>query len=60
MREVKVLVPKPCKWTLESKLAYLDKAGIALQLLSNLPKQLDALKYSNDYATSLVRKHVKI
>ena len=57
MREAKFLVPEPFEWTPESTLAYLDKAGIAMQMLSNLPKQLDALKESNDYAASLVRKH---
>ncbi|KAF6218732.1 hypothetical protein HO133_005274 [Letharia lupina] len=59
MREEKFLVPEPFEWTPESTLAYLDKAGIAMQMLSNLPKQLDALKESNDYAASLVRKHPK-
>lgn len=57
MQDAKFLVPEPFEWTPESTLAYLDKAGIAMQMLSNLPKQLDALKVSNDYAASLVRNH---
>ena len=57
MREARFLVPEPFEWTPESTLAYLDKAGIAMQMLSNLPKQLDALKESNDYAASLVTKY---
>ena len=57
MREAQFLVPKPFEWTPEGTLAYMDKAGIAMQMLSNLPKQLDALKDSNDYAASLVRKY---
>lgn len=57
MRDAKFLVPEPFEWTPESTLAYLDKAGIAMQMLSNLPKQLDALKESNDYAASLVKNH---
>lgn len=57
MREAKFLVPEPFEWTPESTLAYLDKAGIAMQMLSNLPKQLDALKESNNYAASLVKKY---
>lgn len=57
MREAKFLVPEPYNWTPESTLSYLDKAGIAMQMLSNIPKQLDALKESNDYAASLVRQH---
>ena len=57
MREAQFLVPKPFEWTPEGTLAYMDKAGIAMQMLSNLPKQPDALKESNDYAASLVRKY---
>lgn len=57
MREAKFLVPEPFEWTPESTLAYLDKAGIAMQMLSNLPKQLLALRESNDYAASLVKKY---
>ena len=57
MREAHFLVPEPFEWTPEGTLAYMDKAGIAMQMLSNLPKQLDALKESNDYAASLVRKY---
>ena len=57
MREAQFLVPEPFEWTPEGTLAYMDKAGIAMQMLSNLPKQLDALKESNDYAASLVRKY---
>ena len=57
MREAKFMVSEPFEWTPESTLAYLDRAGIAMQMLSNLPKQLDALKESNDYAASLVNKY---
>lgn len=57
MREAEFLVPEPFEWTPEGTIAYLDRAGIAMQMLSNLPKQLDALKKSNDYAASLVKKY---
>ena len=57
MREASFIVPEPYEWTPESTLTYLDKAGIAMQMLSNLPKQLGALKESNDYAASLVRRY---
>ncbi|CAF9937781.1 hypothetical protein IMSHALPRED_000543 [Imshaugia aleurites] len=57
MREAKFMVPEPFEWSPESTLAYLDKAGVAMQMLSNMPKQLNALKESNDYAASLVRKY---
>ena len=57
MREAKFLLLEPFQWTPEGTIAYLDKAGIAMQMLSNLPKQLDALKESNDYAATLVKKY---
>ncbi len=57
MRDAKFLVPEPFEWSPESTLAYMDKAGVAMQMLSNLPKALDALRESNDYAASLVRQH---
>lgn len=58
MRKAKLfMLPEPFEWTPESTLAYMDKAGIAMQMLSNLPKKLDALRESNDYAASLVRKY---
>ena len=34
-----------------------DKAGIAMHTLSHLPKKLHALRDSDDYAASLVRKY---
>ena len=51
------MLPEPFEWTPESTLSYLDRAGIAMQMLSNIPKQLDALRDSNDYAASLVANH---
>ncbi|MCJ1460295.1 hypothetical protein MMC28_010674 [Mycoblastus sanguinarius] len=57
MREARFMVPEPFEWSPETTLSYLDRAGIAMQMLSNLPKQLDALKDSNDYAASLVTKY---
>ena len=57
MREAQFLVLEPFEWTPEGTLAYMDKAGIAMQMLSNLPKQLDALEESNNYAASLLRKY---
>lgn len=57
MREAKFMVSEPFEWTPESTLSYLDRAGIAMQMLSNLPKETQALKASNDYGASLVRKY---
>lgn len=47
----------PPRWDPESTLAYMDRTGIAMQMLSNVPKKLPALRSSNDYGASLVRQH---
>lgn len=49
--------PASLEFDQEGTLAYLDRAGISMQMLSVVPKNLDALKASNDYGASLVRKH---
>jgi hypothetical protein len=36
---------------------YMDRAGIQMQLLSNLPKTLEKLRASNDYGASLVTQY---
>lgn len=43
------------RWDLEQVLSYMDRTGIAMQMLSNIPRTLDALRVSNDYGASLVR-----
>lgn len=35
----------------------MDHCGTAMQMLSNIPKELDALRASNDYGASLMRDH---
>lgn len=57
MNEAKFLVPEPYIWTPEATLKYMDQAGIQMQLLSNIPKALGALKSSNEYGASLVNAH---
>ncbi len=47
----------PPVWDAEVTLAYMDRTGIQMQMLSNIPKTLDALRASNDYAASLMRRH---
>lgn len=56
MREACWLTKEPPRWDPETTLAYMDRAGIAMQMLSNIPKSLDALRASNDYGASLVRR----
>ncbi len=47
----------PPVWDADVTLASMDRTGIQMQMLSNVPKDLDALRASNDYAASLVRRH---
>lgn len=44
------------KWDAEPVLSYMDRTGIAMQMLSNIPRTPDALRASNDYGASLVRQ----
>ena len=56
MRSLKWKVSEPFIWSAESTLAYLDRAGIAMQMLSTVPLRLPDLKASNDYGAQVVRK----
>ena len=40
MRSELFLVPEPHQWSPEATLDYMDRAGIAMQMLSNIPKVL--------------------
>lgn len=44
----------PPGWDVEDTPAYMDSTGIQMQMLGNIPKTLEALRTSNDYAASLV------
>jgi predicted TIM-barrel fold metal-dependent hydrolase len=50
-------IDMPPRWEAEVSLAYMDRTGIALQMLSNIPKTLDALRLSNEYGACMVKKH---
>ncbi|MGI4827653.1 MAG: amidohydrolase family protein, partial [Janthinobacterium lividum] len=56
MHEACWLTKEPPHWDPETTLAYMDRAGIAMQMLSNIPKKLEMLRASNDYGASLVRR----
>jgi predicted TIM-barrel fold metal-dependent hydrolase len=45
------------RWDPDSTLAYMDRTGVAMQLLSNIPKSAAALQASNEYAATLVAEH---
>jgi 6-methylsalicylate decarboxylase len=51
--------PAAPRWDPENALVYMDSVGVAMQMLSNIPKTHDKLHASNDYAASLVKKYPK-
>jgi 6-methylsalicylate decarboxylase len=51
------MAPQPYHWTPESTLEYMDRHGIAMHMLSNIPKDPTALRESNDYGAQLVAEH---
>jgi predicted TIM-barrel fold metal-dependent hydrolase len=57
MREECFTLPAPYHWSLQDTLRAMDRDGIAMQLLSNIPKDHTALLASNDYGARLVREH---
>lgn len=52
-----VASPDVFDWTPKKTIAYLDKAGIAMQMISYIPKDVETLKASNDYGASVVAKY---
>lgn len=44
-------------WSADTTLEYLDRAGVQMQMLSNIPQTLPELKSSNDFGASVVQKH---
>jgi predicted TIM-barrel fold metal-dependent hydrolase len=57
MREACWLIDEAPAWHVEDTLAYMDRTGIQMQMLSNIPKTLDALQASNDFGADVVRRH---
>lgn len=57
MREACWLIEEAPAWHVEDTLAYMDRTGIQMQMLSNIPKSLTALRASNDFGATLVRSH---
>jgi predicted TIM-barrel fold metal-dependent hydrolase len=57
MRQASWLVDEAPTWDVEDTLAYMDRTGIQMQMLSNVPKTLAGLRASNDFGARLVREH---
>lgn len=47
----------PYEWDENENLAYLDRAGIGLQMLSYIPKDHSTLRKANDFCASVVSRH---
>lgn len=48
---------QPPEWSLEERLAYMDKVGINMQMLSMVPASHFALEASNSYGAELVARY---
>jgi len=57
MKEGGWAVDEAPRWDPDSTLEFMDRAGMAMQFLSNIPKTVDAIRSSNDYGASLVAAH---
>ncbi|RYP16752.1 hypothetical protein DL765_004929 [Monosporascus sp. GIB2] len=57
LRDAHFMVTSPPRFSPAELLAYCDRAGIAMQMLSNIPPTTAALRASNDFGASVVRAH---
>jgi 6-methylsalicylate decarboxylase len=57
MRQACWCIDEAPVWSLDVTLAYMDRTGIQMQMLSNIPKWLEGLRASNDFGADLVRRH---
>jgi hypothetical protein len=51
------MTPQPFEWKVDEILSYMDRQGIAMQMLSNVPNSHAVLRSSNDYGTTIVKQH---
>ncbi|MEU6184596.1 amidohydrolase family protein [Nocardia sp. NPDC047038] len=51
------LSPSPFHWTVEGTLDIMDRTGVSMQLLSNIPRSREAIRSFNDYGASLVAQY---
>jgi 6-methylsalicylate decarboxylase len=57
MRAANWRVDEAPNWDENRTLSYMDRTGIQMQMLSNIPKWLDGIRASNDFGADLVRRH---
>lgn len=51
------LWPKGYRWNVDDSLAYLDSAGVQMQMLSYIPTDLKKLRAANEYCAEIIKKH---
>lgn len=56
-RRLDFMVTEPWTWSAEGVLPYLDRANVAMQMLSYIPRSLSNLRAANDYGASVVHAH---
>lgn len=57
LRDACWVVDEPVRWSAASTLAYLDRTGIQLQMLSYLPPNAAKLRAANDFGARTMREH---
>jgi len=57
MHEACWCIDKVREWDVDDVLAYMDRTGIQMQMLSYIPKKLEALRAANSFGASIVRKY---
>jgi predicted TIM-barrel fold metal-dependent hydrolase len=57
LRQACWCIDEPVHWDPAATLAYMDRTGIQMQMLSYVPPDVTKLRAANDYGAALVRKH---
>ena len=57
MRQACWCIDEAPVWSLDAMSAYIDRTGIQMQMLSNIPEWLEGLRASNDFGADLVRRY---
>lgn len=56
-RGINFMLSKAPRFNAEETLAYNDRAGVSMQMLSNLPPTTDQIRKSNDFGLSIVARY---
>ncbi len=57
LRQACWCIEEPVSWDPATTLAYMDRTGIQMQMLSYVPPDVAKLRETNDYGAQLVREH---